>query len=241
MIWGSGAGLRRWDLRRGFARRAEDFWIRGIWIRGIVILALIVAALSPSLFGPAWAVGQRMTDDLDCLTLTDFSTSQQRNWVTVNDNVMGGRSVGGASYQGSHMVFSGRINTNGGGFSSVRMGVSNVDLGGYDRFVVRYRPDDRVYQLTLRTRLAYRGRVIAYRAALPQGAQDGLDGDGWVEAALDFDALEPSIFGQRVRAPGFDARDAQSLGLIIADGRDGVFSLDVDWIKACRSASPSPG
>ena len=43
-----------------------------------------------------------------------------RQWVTVNDNVMGGRSIGDFTIKEGKLVFRGSTNTNGGGFSSIR-------------------------------------------------------------------------------------------------------------------------
>lgn len=57
-----------------------------------------------------------------CVVLTDFKgANENRRWRMVNDNVMGGRSKGSVTFKGGVLVFSGSINTNGGGFSSVRM------------------------------------------------------------------------------------------------------------------------
>ena len=50
------------------------------------------------------------------------------NWITVNDNVMGGRSEGGFSFKKKRLIFSGITNTNGGGFSSIRTNSSDFNL-----------------------------------------------------------------------------------------------------------------
>ena len=47
-------------------------------------------------------------------------------WVTVNDNVMGGRSKGGFVIKKDRLIFSGATNTNGGGFSSIRTKPQNL-------------------------------------------------------------------------------------------------------------------
>jgi hypothetical protein len=54
----------------------------------------------------------------------------QSKWLVQVDGVMGGRSSGSASFQNGAMVFSGSINLNGGGFSSVRK-PGNLDLSSY--------------------------------------------------------------------------------------------------------------
>ena len=55
------------------------------------------------------------------LMLTDFtSSSSDLGWYVVNDNVMGGRSEGDFEQHKGELSFTGRTNTNGGGFSSIR-------------------------------------------------------------------------------------------------------------------------
>ena len=67
---------------------------------------------------------QSMADE----TIADFSKGETVEWRTVNDNVMGGRSVGDFKVGGSTLNFKGRTNTNGGGFSSIRASAQSLDL-----------------------------------------------------------------------------------------------------------------
>lgn len=175
-------------------------------------------------------MGTASAQDADCVVITDFTTPAQRNWVTVNDNVMGGRSSGGPSYTDSTLLFTGSTNTDGGGFSSIRLAMDGANLAGRDHFLVRIKPDARTYQLTVRTQVRFRGMAIAYRATLATAAPGK-----WAEARVPFVDLEPTYFGERVTAPPFAPLDAQALGIIINDKTDGPFALEVDWIKACSS------
>ena len=62
--------------------------------------------------------------------IIDFENPRSVNdWKAVNDGVMGGRSRGGPSFENGYMVFEGRINTDGGGFSSVR---TDIDRGSLE-------------------------------------------------------------------------------------------------------------
>ena len=57
--------------------------------------------------------------------LTDFTKPDlNARWFVRNDNVMGGRSLGQMSIDAGIMTMTGRINTNGGGFTSVMMDVT---------------------------------------------------------------------------------------------------------------------
>jgi len=59
------------------------------------------------------------------------------DWMTVNDNVMGGCSKGGFSIKRGKLLFSGSANTNGGGFSSIRMKPNQLALAGKDGIIIR--------------------------------------------------------------------------------------------------------
>ena len=61
--------------------------------------------------------------------------AQSLEWRVINDNVMGGRSLGAVSANGDTLSFSGSLNTNGGGFASIR--VSARDLLGKDAIVLK--------------------------------------------------------------------------------------------------------
>ena len=49
--------------------------------------------------------------------------------------------------------------------------------------------------------------------------------------AIRFDAFEPSLRGRRLDGPPLDVSRVEEIGLLIGDGREGAFSLAVDWIK----------
>jgi NADH dehydrogenase [ubiquinone] 1 alpha subcomplex assembly factor 1 len=66
------------------------------------------------------------------MLLTDFTmSSSDVAWYVVNDNVMGGRSEGDFEQKPGELSFTGRTNTNGGGFSSIRTRPLQLDLSNY--------------------------------------------------------------------------------------------------------------
>ncbi len=186
----------------------------------------VTAAILSCLFAATAARAEETM--INCTTLADFSANQRGDWRAVNDGVMGGRSQGGPAFNQDRLVFSGVIDTDGGGFSSVRAPFPSVDLSDRRLFRVRVNPDERAYALTIRSWVTFRGRSISYRGELA-----GVPAGQWTDIDIAFDALTPTVFGRRVPAPPFDPADALSLGLIISDGVDGAFRLDVDAIKAC--------
>jgi NADH dehydrogenase [ubiquinone] 1 alpha subcomplex assembly factor 1 len=165
-----------------------------------------------------------------CTTLIDHSNTEQGNpWVTVNDGVMGGLSDGGSSVGDGVLSFAGVTNTNGGGFSSIRLPIPRGAMAGAQYLKVEMKRDARDYSLTLRTNVRSYGRRIAFRAPI-KGAPEGAWGDG----VLSFDDLRASIWGRPVRNAVFDPAETVEIGLIIYDGKDGPFKMQLKRIQACR-------
>jgi NADH dehydrogenase [ubiquinone] 1 alpha subcomplex assembly factor 1 len=164
-----------------------------------------------------------------CRRLTDFDDGQ--GWVVVNDGVMGGRSNGAIDFTDSVMQFTGDVVTAGGGFTSVRLQLADDELADSHSLVLRVRTDERTYGLTLEDDAQAGRRAISHRADL---IVDGpTDADGWQTAALSYDELQPSVFGQPLDAPPFDPDQAKEIGIIISDGIDGPFAFEVSWIDVC--------
>ncbi len=184
---------------------------------------------------PAETPGQESTQPVateprDCRRLTDFTADDTGTWFIVNDGVMGGRSDGGGLIAESLLQFEGSVVTAGGGFTSARLRLEGDELVDTSRIEMRVRPDVRTYGLTLEDAAEFRGRLVSHRADLDIGP---VDSDGWAIATVEYDQLVPSVFGLLVDAPPFDPAAARELGIIIADGIDGDFALDIDWIDAC--------
>lgn len=169
--------------------------------------------------------------EVECRRLTDFDDGD--GWLIVNDGVMGGRSNGAVEFFNSAMRFTGDVVTAGGGFTSVRFQLTGDELEGSDHLALRVRTDDRIYGLTLQDAAQARGRFVSHGADL---VVDGpTDADGWQTTELRYDELFPSVFGQSVDAPPFEPDGATEIGIIIGDGVDGPFTLDIDWIDACNT------
>lgn len=151
-------------------------------------------------------------------------------WRTVLDGVMGGRSTGNRFAQDGHMTFKGSINTNGGGFSSIRRPISRGDMEGAEALKLRVKQDRRSYRLTFRTSARFRGRPISYQLAIPQTPSGE-----WAEVTIPLSNFRTSVFGYEVPAPSFAANDVREMGVIIADGVDGPFQIDIAEISCVSS------
>ena len=85
------------------------------------------------------------------LDLSDKAEVPQ--WRTVLDGVMGGRSTGVHFAEDGHMTFKGRINTNGGGFSSLRRPMTPGEMAQAKHLRLRIRQDTRAYKTVSYTHL----------------------------------------------------------------------------------------
>lgn len=163
----------------------------------------------------------------ECTTLAAFEASEQP-WRSVNDDVMGGRSDGEFSIVDNHLIFEGFINTDGGGFASVR-----APLG----------PDALVGRALVRLRVRSQNPQLPYRVTFNDGSMRSVSFSGflglssstdWQEVEVRLDALKASRFGRPMDVP-FEPQNMSTMGLILSHDKDTSFKLEVDWIKACAS------
>lgn len=168
-----------------------------------------------------------------CSIIIEHTEEDDQNpWQTVNDGVMGGLSSGGSTLEAGALSFKGVTNTNGGGFSSVRLSVPRGALAGAEFLKVHMKKDARLYSLTLRTNVRSYGRRIAFRGPI-LGAPEGAWGDG----ILSFETLNASIWGRAVPDAVFDPAEVVEIGLIIYDGEDGPFDMQLKRIEACGAGA----
>lgn len=174
---------------------------------------------------PTAAATQGAAPDSNCARITDFD--DQGQWRIVNDGVMGGLSDGRASVVDGVLVFDGVIVTDGGGFSMVRTPLAAGDLDGAATLRFRVRSDGRAYELIADDDQQGSRSSISHFGAIASSVGD------WQEADVALDALSVRSFGNPVDADPFRPDLAVSIGVILADGIDGPFTLEVDWIDAC--------
>ena len=188
-----------------------------------LLLALAVSGCSASSPAPPPAAMSTDASPPRAASLFEFADGEAR-WRVVNDGVMGGRSQGFVDVQDGTLRFTGELVTRGGGFTSVRA-PRRLDLSGADGVEMRVRGGGRTFEIDLDDGSRLRGRPVSRRAAFPTTG-------GWQTVRVPFSALRASVFGQPVRVEPLDPAALRSVGLFIADGQDGPFRLEVDWIRA---------
>ncbi|MEZ4378867.1 MAG: CIA30 family protein [Gemmatimonadales bacterium] len=158
--------------------------------------------------------------------LVSLGPPDPADWLVVNDNVMGGRSLGSLSVGPTAVQFLGALDTVGGGFASFRSQGLLVGLGGCTAIHLQVRGDGREWSCDLRAAATVEGFGVTWKATF--STQAGLA----TLVRLPLESFRPTWRGEPVPperipadAPFPDAM--QSIGFTIADGRDGAFRLEV--------------
>ncbi|MGA9572457.1 MAG: CIA30 family protein [Lysobacterales bacterium] len=140
-------------------------------------------------------------------------------WHAVNDVVMGGLSSGRMVAGDEGLRFQGQLSLrNNGGFSSVRR-VSNADFAHSRGVRLTVRGDGRSYQIRLRRDEKFDG--VAWRREFST--------DGMIQVIeFAYPEFEPVFRGRIVEEAGaIDPALIRQIGFLIADKKEGAFSLSV--------------
>jgi len=150
----------------------------------------------------------------------------ERNWISVNDGVMGGVSIGRIERtEGKTLLFVGELSLeNNGGFASIRSKPRAMNLGGATGIIVKARGDGRTYWAGLRT--AGQFGASSYRADLPTSKGE------FKEILIPLSEFKLQAFGRRLPGGAVDPADITSIGFTIADKQAGPFALEIEYIKA---------
>jgi hypothetical protein len=167
------------------------------------------------------------------LIITDFtSITPDLGWYVVNDNVMGGRSEGDFKVIRGELSFTGRTNTNGGGFSSIRTNPVQLDLSNHDGIQLRVKGDGRRYTWRLTTDARWRGRPVSYWAEF-----DTRDSE-WSTVSIPFSGFIPKYRGFRLEGPALERGQITGMGLMIYDKQDGPFEFQLGSVHAYSAKAP---
>lgn len=126
------------------------------------------------------------------------------------------------------MVFTGVLNTNGGGFSSVRMRDDDLRLGarGESGVHICVRGDGRKYTLRLRQPVEGRRYSASYRTKFQ--TREGKD---WQDVYVPYSSLTPTWRGRTLDLPPVDPTKVDEVGVSIDDKIDGPFRIEIQQIK----------
>ena len=162
-------------------------------------------------------------------TLFDFSQPNAEKWRSVNDGVMGGRSVGSSKINGEkNLEFSGRLSLeNNGGFSSIRTRGNNLNMAEGDSVVLRVRGDGRSYNMNLYSQSNLGGYSFRQSFQTRKGE--------WMEVKLPVEQFRATWRGRSYSRVRLDPEQVKGMGILLGDKKPGPFRLEVAWIKIARS------
>ncbi len=170
---------------------------------------------------------------VDELILTDFtSNSADLGWYVVNDNVMGGRSEGDFEQDQATLSFTGRTNTNGGGFSSIRTKPLKLDLSNQAGIKLHLKGDGRRYTWRLTTGARWRGAQVSYWADFETRNAK------WSTVKIPFSDFTPKYRGYQLDGPALTPGQITGMGLMIYDNQDGPFELHLASVSAYAADAP---
>ena len=191
-----------------------------------ILLSLVLAA-SPL-----------MAEAEDRTLFTFDKPADAKPWQTVNDGVMGGRSVGRFKInQDKKLEFFGTLSLeNNGGFASVRARGTKLALKKDDVVVARVRGDGRQYNFNLYSQGNLGG--FSYRQSFKTKKNE------WIEVRLPIDKAVATWRGRVFPNEKLDPTKVTGLGFLLGDKKAGPFKLEVDWIKVSqsppRASEPEP-
>lgn len=185
-------------------------------------------AMALFLSHPSHSSRSSQPDALEPLTI-DFGRPHETRWRTLNDGVMGGRSIGTVEYGREAMTWAGKVSLeNNGGFSSVRSPWGRSDYSAYGSVTLRCRtttgtPDTFTWTME-----------VSERWWMPYWKAEFSAGPEWSEVTIPFAALKKSS-AYTGELPEFwtwgNLSAVLRTGFMKYDGTAGDFGLEVDWLR----------
>jgi NADH dehydrogenase [ubiquinone] 1 alpha subcomplex assembly factor 1 len=156
-------------------------------------------------------------------TIYTFSTQTNiREWLIVNDGVMGGISKSSLVLTNAgHGRFAGHVSmANNGGFASIQLNTT-IKLVEEKKFIVlRIKGDGKRYEFRLK------GDISQSQSYVQQFATSG----EWENIKLEISKFYPQYRGRKLNIPNFNFKNIEELSFLIANKQEEDFELLIDWI-----------
>lgn len=146
-------------------------------------------------------------------------------WQTVNDGVMGGRSVGRFRInEDKKMEFFGTLSLeNNGGFASVRARRGNLALNKDAVIVARVKGDGREYKFNVYAQSGLGG--YSYRQSFKTKKGE------WIIVEFPVSKFVATWRGRTFPNQKLDPDKVTGVGFLLGDKKPGPFKLEIEWIK----------
>ncbi|THD69236.1 CIA30 family protein [Robertkochia marina] len=160
------------------------------------------------------------------VTIYDFKEQEEVDaWSIVNDVVMGGRSDASLELdEDGHGVFSGAVSLeNNGGFASMRLRLSPMDLRRFKTIHLRVKGEPTRYQFRCKSSW---NEPQSYVAPFETTGQ-------WQEVALNLREMVPTFRGNRLDMPDFPGESLAEIAILIGNKKAESFALKLDriWLE----------
>jgi NADH dehydrogenase [ubiquinone] 1 alpha subcomplex assembly factor 1 len=154
----------------------------------------------------------------------DFNKkSNLRNWIIVDDIVMGGQSSGSLKLNADGFgVFQGSISLdNNGGFSSVRYRFQKIAIDNYTEIVLKLKGDGKKYQFRIKSNSRdYYSYITPF-----------LTSGEWQEVRIPLKEMYPSFRGRRLNQPNFSNDYIEEITFLVGNKKNENFKLLLDKIE----------
>ncbi len=154
----------------------------------------------------------------------DFNKkSNLRNWIIVDDIVMGGQSSGSLKIDANGFgVFQGTISLdNNGGFSSIRHRFQKTAIDEYTEIVIKLKGDGKKYQFRVKSNSEdYYSYITPF-----------LTSGEWQEIKIPLKEMYPSFRGRRLNQSNFSNDYIEEITFLVGNKKNENFKLLLDKIE----------
>jgi hypothetical protein len=154
----------------------------------------------------------------------DFNkTSDIKNWIIIDDVVMGGKSSGSFTLNSDgYGVFMGDISLeNNGGFSSVRYRFEKILINKSTKISIRIKGDGKKYQFRIKSNS---GDYYSYISPFSTTGE-------WQEIEIPLKDMYPSFRGRKLDQPNFSSDAIEEITFLIGNKNKEKFQLLIDTIE----------
>ena len=150
-------------------------------------------------------------------------TSNIKNWMVVDDIVMGGKSIGSfeLSEEGNG-IFKGHVSIeNNGGFSSVKYKFSKIYIKNATVLILRIKGDSKNYQFRIKANSLDKHSYITKFSTTGE----------WQDIEIPLKNMYPSFRGKELEIPNFSEEYIEEIAFLISNKSAECFELAIDTIE----------
>lgn len=149
--------------------------------------------------------------------------SNLRNWIIVDDVVMGGRSAGKFQLtKDGFGLFNGNVSLeNNGGFSSVRYRFDSKNVNDKNILKIRLKGDGKRYQIRIKD---FSSNYYSYISYVETNGE-------WQDVEVALNTMYPTFRGRRLNMPNFAQNQIEEIAILISNKKAEKFDLLLDYIE----------